>query len=228
VPAVRRGAWLVKRQIFDWAAEALGVQADDLEFKNNSVVSRSLPDKKKTLAELFRTKGVMDVIAIGNREPNPANKAVMPFGAHFAEVEVNTRTGEVKVVRLVAANDSGRVVNKKTFENTVYGGMTQTLGYALTEKRVVDRQTGRMCNANLHDYKAPSAMDVPVDHEVVPIDLKDNECNNVGCKGLGEPAHVPTAAAIANAIYDAIGVRPTNGPVDNRMILELLSKKKRG
>jgi len=228
VPAVRRGAWLVKRQIFDWAAEALGVQADDLEFKNNSVVSRSLPDKKKTLADLFRTKGVMDVIAIGNREPNPANKAVMPFGAHFAEVEVNTRTGEVKVVRLVAANDSGRVVNKKTFENTVYGGMTQTLGYALTEKRVVDRQTGRMCNANLHDYKAPSAMDVPVDHEVVPIDLKDNECNNVGCKGLGEPAHVPTAAAIANAIYDAIGVRPTNGPVDNRMILELLSKKKRG
>ena len=228
VPAVRRGAWLVKRQVFDWAAEALGVPADDLEFQGSSIVSRSRPDKKKTLEELFRSKGVMDVIAIGNREPNPADKVVMPFGAHFAEVEVNTRTGSVRVVRFVAANESGRVVNLKTFQSQVYGGMTQGLGYALTEKRVMDQQTGKMCNANLHDYKAPGALDVPVDHTVLPVDLKDNECNNVGCKGLGEPGHVPTAAALANAIYDAIGVRPVNGPVDNRMILELLSKKKRG
>ena len=227
-PAVRRGAWLVKHQIFDWAAEALGVPADDLEFKNHAVASRGNPDKKQTLDQLFRTKGVMDVIAIGNREPNPANKVVMPFSAQFAEVEVNTKTGEVKVVRLVSANDSGRVINRKTYENQVYGGMTQGLGYALTEKRVMDRQAGKMCNVNLHDYKVPGALDVPVGYEVQPVDLKDNECNNVGCKGLGEPGHVPAAAAIANAIYDAIGVRPTNSPVDNRMILELLSKKKRG
>jgi xanthine dehydrogenase YagR molybdenum-binding subunit len=227
-PAVRRGAWLVKRQVFDWAAEALGVPADDFEFSNNTVVSRSNPGKKKTLEELFRSKGVMDVIAIGNREQNPAGKAIMPFSAQFAEVEVNTKTGEVKVVRLLSANDSGRVINRKTYESQVYGGMTQGLGYALTEKRVLDRQTGKMCNANLHDYKVPGALDVPVDHEVQPVDLNDNECNNIGCKGLGEPAHVPAAAAIANAIYDAIGVHPTNGPVDNRAILELLSKKKRG
>ena len=227
-PAVRRGAWLVKKQIFEWAAEAIGLPADDFEIKGNAIVSRSTPDKKKTFEELFRSKGVMDVIAIGNREQNPAGKAVMPFSVQFAEVEVNTKTGEVKVVRLVSANDSGRVVNRRTYESQVYGGMTQGLGYALTEKRVMDRQTGKMCNPNLHDYKVPGALDVPVNYEVHPIDLKDNECNNVGCKGLGEPGHVPAAAAIANAIYDAIGVRPTQGPVDNRMILELLGKKKRG
>jgi CO/xanthine dehydrogenase Mo-binding subunit len=226
VPAVRQGAWMVKRQVFDWAAETLGMPADDLQIQDNSVVSRSNPEKKKTVEEIFRSKGVMDVIAIGNREPNPANKVVMPFGAHFAEVEVNTRTGEVRVVRFVGANDSGRVVNRKTFECQVYGGMTMGLGYGLTEKRVMDRNTGKMCNVNLHDYKVPGAMDVPVDHEVVPIDLNDNECNNVGCKGLGEPCHVPTAAAIANAVYDAIGVRPTNGPIDNKVILDLLGKKK--
>jgi CO/xanthine dehydrogenase Mo-binding subunit len=228
VPAVRRGAWLVKKQVFEWAAEAIGVPADDLEFKGNTVASRSNPDKKKTIEELFRSKGVLDVIAIGNREQNPAGKVVMPFSAQFAEVEVNTKTGGVKVVRLVSANDSGRVVNRKTYDSQVYGGMTQGLGYALTEKRVMDRQTGKMCNANLHDYKVPGALDVPLQYEVQPIDLKDNECNNVGCKGLGEPGHVPTAAAIANAICDAIGVRPTQSPVDNRMILELLGKKKRG
>jgi CO/xanthine dehydrogenase Mo-binding subunit len=227
-PAVRQGAWLVKRQVFEWAAEAFGLPADDLEFQNNTVVSRSDPGKKKTLEELFRSKGVMDVIAIGNREQNPAGKVVMPFSAQFAEVEVNTKTGEVKVVRLVSANDSGRVINRKTYENQVYGGMTQGLGYALTEKRVMGRQTGKMCNPNLHDYKVPGALDVPVNQEVQPVDLKDNECNNVGCKGLGEPGHVPTAAAIANAIYDAIGVRPTDGPVDNRMILDLLRKTRRG
>ncbi len=228
VPAVRSGAWIVKRQVLDWAAESLGVPAADLEFQKDSVVSRSDPSKKKTLDALFRSKGVMDVIGIGNRGPNPANKTIMPFGAHFIEVEVNTKTGDVKVVRMVAANESGRVINSRTFENQVFGGMTQGLGYALTEKRVVDLKTGKMCNTNLHDYKVPGALDVPVDHEVVPVDLKDNECNNVGCKGLGEPAHVPTAAAIANAVYNAIGVRPKDGPIDNRMILELLSSKKRG
>jgi CO/xanthine dehydrogenase Mo-binding subunit len=228
VPAVRQGAWLLKRQVFEWAAAALGVVVDDLEFQKNAIVSKSSPNKKRTLEQLFQSKGVMDVIAIGNRDPNPANKVVMPFGAHFAEVEVNTKTGQVKVVRIIQAQDSGRVINRKAYENLSYGGMLQTLGYALTEKRVMDRRTGTMCNPNLSDYKAPSAMEAPVNHAVLPIDLKDNECNNVGCKGLGEPCHVPTAAAIANAVYDAIGVRPTDSPLDNRMILELLSRKKRG
>lgn len=228
IPAVRKGAWLVKRQLFGWAAEALGVPVEDLEIKGNSVVSRSSPDKKKTVQELMSAHQVMDVIAVGNRDPNPAGKVTIPFAAQFAEVEVNTKTGEVRVVRLLAANESGRVINRKTFDNQVFGGMTQGLGYALTEKRVMDPQTGKMCNSNFHDYKVPTALDVPVNHQVLAIDLKDTECNIVGCKGLGEPAHVPAASAIANAIYDAIGARPTQGPIDNRTILELLAKKERG
>ena len=227
-PAVRRGAWLVKRQLLDWASEALKVDTKDLELRDNIIISRSNPEKKQTLDALMRSRGVLDVIGIGNREPNPTNKAIMPFAAHFAEVEVNTKTGEIKVVRLVGANESGRVINRNTFDSQVYGGMIQGLGYALTEKRVLDRQTGKMCNVNLHDYKLPTALDAPVDHQVEAIDPKDTECNNVGCKGSGEPAHVPAAAAIANAIYDAIRVRPTRGPVDPRMILELLSRKERG
>ncbi len=228
IPAVRKGAWLVKRQIFGWASESLGVAAEDLELKGNAVVSRSNPDKRKTLEELMRAHGVMDVITVGNRDPNPANKVTMPFAAHFAEVEVNTKTGEIRVLRLLGANESGRVINLHTFNNQVFGGMTMALGFGLTERRVLDRQTGKMCNANMHDYKVPTALDVPVDHEVLAIDPKDSECNIVGCKGSGEPAHVPTASAIANAIYDAIGVRPTDGPIEPRTILELLSSKKRG
>ncbi len=227
-PAVRKGAWLVKRQVFGWAAEALGVPEDDLELKGNSILSRSNPEKKKTIEEIFRSKGVMDVIGIGNRDPNPPKATTMPFAAHFAEVEVNTRTGEVKVLRLVGANESGRVINRKTFDNQVFGGMAQGVGFGLMEKRVLDRQTGKMCNLNMHDYKVPTALDVPVDHQVVAIDPKDTECNIVGCKGSGEPATIPTAAAVANAIYNAIGVRPTHGPIDPKTILDLLGKQKRG
>jgi CO/xanthine dehydrogenase Mo-binding subunit len=228
IPAVRRGAWIVRRQLFSWAAANLKVAVEDLALQNNTFVSRSAPDKKRTLDELMLANGVRDVIGIGNRDPNPANKATMPFAAHFAEVEVNTKTGEVKVVRLLGANESGRVINRKTFDNQVFGGMTMGLGYGLTEKRVMDRQTGKMSNVNLHDYKVPTALDVPADHRVLAIDPKDTECNIVGCKGLGEPAHVPAASAIANAIYDAIGVRPTRGPIDSKTILDLLSGKKRG
>jgi len=228
IPAVRRGAFLVKKQLLGWAAEDLGVSADDLELKDNGVVSRTRPDKKKTIAELIRAQGQMEVIAVGNRQPNPSNKRVIPFAAHFAEVEVNTKTGEIKVVRLVGANESGRVINRKTFDNQVFGGMTQGVGFGLMEKRVLDRQTGKMANLNWHDYKIPTSMDMPPDHKVVAIDPNDTECNIVGCKGLGEPAKIPAAAAVANAIYDAIGVRPTHGPVDPRTILELLAKGKRG
>ncbi|HYK91940.1 MAG TPA: xanthine dehydrogenase family protein molybdopterin-binding subunit [Acidobacteriota bacterium] len=228
IPAVRKGAWLVKRQILTWASESLGLAVGELELKGNLVVSRANPEKRKSVEELMRAHGVMDVIGIGNRDPNPANKATMPFAAHFAEVEVNTKTGEIKVVRLLGANESGRVINLKTFNNQVFGGMTMALGFGLTEKRVLDAQTGKMCNANMHDYKVPTALDVPVDHTVVAIDPKDTECNIVGCKGSGEPAHVPTASAIANAIYNAIGVRPTCGPIEPKTILELLSDKKRG
>jgi CO/xanthine dehydrogenase Mo-binding subunit len=226
IPAVRRGAWLVKRQIMAWAAEALGVPESDVAWKVAEFASRSNPEKKKTLEEVMRANGVLDLIGIGNRDANPRNKATMPFGAHFAEVEVNTKTGEVKVLRLLAANESGRVINRKTFDNQIIGGMTQAQGYALTEKRVMDRQTGKMCNLNFHDYKIPTALDIPVNTTTVAIDPKDTECNIVGCKGLGEPAHIPTAAAIANAIYNAIGVRPVNSPIDPRTILDLLNKKR--
>jgi len=74
-------------------------------------------------------------------------------------------------------------------------------------------QTGQVLTANLHDYKLPTAMDVPGDMTCLPIDPHDTECNTTGTKGVGEPATIPTAAAIANAIYDAVGVRMTVAPI---------------
>jgi len=100
------------------------------------------------------------------------------------------------------------------------------IGLAMTEARVLDRQTGKMVNANLYDYKIPTAKDVPADLTCVPIDMHDTECNTTGTKGLGEPAHIPTAAAIANAFYHATGIRITATPISAPKIVELLAERK--
>jgi xanthine dehydrogenase YagR molybdenum-binding subunit len=144
-------------------------------------------------------------------------------------VEVNTRTGEVTVLRFVAAHDSGRILNRLTFNNQVVGGITMGIGYALIEQRVLDRgQTGKMINANLHDYKIPTALDVPADISAVVVDLEDTECNTTGAKGCGEPVTIPTAAAVANAVYHAIGVRISKGPITPDKILEMLRAQGKG
>lgn len=166
---------------------------------------------------------------MGVRAPHPRDKSIRPFIAHFAEIEVNKRTGEVRVLRMVAAHDSGRVMNLATYTNQVRGGITMGIGFGLTEQRVMDPNTGRMVNANFHDYKIPTAKDVPADLTVVPIDLHDMEVNSTGTKGLGEPAMIPTAAAIANAFYHATGVRATVSPITPANVLNLLNQgRKRG
>ena len=151
-----------------------------------------------------------------------------PFAAHFAEVEVNTLTGEVKVLRFLAAQDSGRVLNALTFENQVQGGITMGIGLALTEARVLDRgQTGKMVNRNWHDYKVPTALDVPADQGVISMEMYDHAANSTSVKGVGEPATIPTAAAVANAIYHACGVRTPDTPVNPTRLVELLNAAKR-
>jgi CO/xanthine dehydrogenase Mo-binding subunit len=102
------------------------------------------------------------------------------------------------------------------------------IGFALTEHRVLDSQTGKMVNANWHDYKIATAKDVPADLTCVPIDMHD-DWNNTSTKGIGEPATVPAAAAIANAFYNATGIRITAAPITVPKIVSLLAeRRKRG
>ena len=174
----------------------------------------------------MRRRGLL--LGVGTRGPNPDKKAVNPFVAQFCEVEVNTRTGEVRVLRFLSSNDSGRVMNRLTYDGQVIGGVTMGLGLALTEQRVLDRQTGKMVNRNWHDYKIPTAMDVPPEITSLPIEVADNEANIAGAKGLGEPVTIPTAAAVANAVYDAVGIRVTESPISPMRLVALLAEKRPG
>lgn len=223
-PAVRAAAIEVKRQLMELAATELERPADELALRDGKIMPAKDPDRAVALADLRGLRARQVVVGVGRRHPHPEGKIALPFAAQFAEVEVNTLTGEVRVLRLVAAHDSGRVMNRLTYDNQVFGGVTMGIGLALTEERILDsRQTGRVVNANWHDYKLPTAKDVPLDQTCVPIDPHDTECNTTGAKGLGEPAHIPTAAAIANAVYHATGVRVTHGPITRGRMLSALA-----
>ena len=145
------------------------------------------------------------------------------FGSQGAEVEVDLETGKVRVLHFVAAHDVGRVINRQTLRGQVIGGLVMGLGYALSED--YKREQGRNINPDLLDYKIFSSadMDFPIDVEFIE---SDEEKGPFGAKGVGEPGLVPAAPAIANAIYDAIGVRITSLPITPEKIFSALRDKR--
>ncbi len=165
------------------------------------------------------------IVSKGARGPNPENVKVRTFGAQFAEVEVDVQTGDVTVTRVVAVHDFGRVLNPLTLGSQVEGGIVQGTGFALMEERFIDPLTGRSMNSNLEAYKIPTMLDVPF-IEYSFIDHPDEICNSIGSKGAGEPPIIPTAAAIANAVFDATGVRVRSLPITREKLLEEMAKAK--
>jgi xanthine dehydrogenase YagR molybdenum-binding subunit len=172
----------------------------------------------------LRRRGL--VVGIGYRGHNLEGKVVNPFAAQFCEVEVDRRTGVVRVVRFLGAHDSGRVMNRLTYDNQVFGGITMGIGLALTEERVLDHgQTGKMANRSWQDYKVPTMLDVPPEMVSLPIEIPDPESNTAGAKGLGEPVTIPTAAAVANAVYHATGARAVEAPITPARLMALLAAR---
>ena len=227
-PAVRAAALHVKQQLLEMAGRELKTEADQLDLKNGEIVSTIDPTKKIRIPSLTQLKRQGVILGIGHRGPNPDKKVVNPFGAQFCEVEVNIQTGEVKVLRFLAAQESGRVMNRLTYDNQVVGGITWGVGLALTEARILDvQQTGKMVNRNWHDYKIPTALDVPAEVISLPIEPEDTEANTTGAKGLGEPVTIPTAAAIANAVYNAIGIRITRTPINPLTLCPLFAARRK-
>lgn len=161
------------------------------------------------------------LITNGARGENPDGYSVQTFGAQFADVSVDTETGIVTVNRIVASHDIGRVLNRKTLENQFHGGMIQGMSYALMEERIIDQNTGKVLTTNLHNYKLPTVKDIP-EMEIIIVSESDPLVNSTGVKGIGEPAIIPTAAAIANAVYNAIGVRIKSLPITPDKVLNAL------
>jgi len=220
-PPARDAAAEVRKQLFEMASEQLKVPASELALKDGKIIAG---DRQVAMGEIRAFAEQQVIVGVGTRKPNPPDQVIHPFAVQFAEVEVNKRTGEMKVLRMLGAHDSGRAMNLLTYRNQVFGGMVMGIGFGATERRIMDASSGRVINANWHDYKLPTALDAPAEVACVPVDPKD-ESNNLGAKGLGEPATIPSASAVANAFYNATGVRITDAPMSTSNIVAALNAK---
>ena len=213
----------MKQQLLEAAALVLEEEPEDLQVRDGVVfLKNGEPANGVTVAEVAGRIAPKMLQGQGARGPNPEDKTIRTFGVQCVEVEVDTVTGEITLLRLVASHDCGRIINPKTVDSQIIGGVTQGIGFALTEARVIDAASGIVLNANLEEYKVPTVADVPpITHAAV--DVPDLEANNTGAKGIGEPPLIPTAAAIANAVYDATGVRLRHAPLSRRKLVEALA-----
>ena len=224
-PAVRVAALEARTRLLEAAAALLGepdaaAAPGELEARGSVVAVRGT-DRALSFADVCGKLGEVMIIGQGSRGPNPERTAICAFGAQFVEVEVDTETGIVRVLRVVSAHDSGRIINPTLAESQVEGGVLQGIGYALFEERVMDRALGVQLNPTMHDYKIPTILDAPT-IEVIFVDGADVVANHTGAKGLAEPPIIPTAPAIANAVADALGVEPTEIPLTPWRVLDLL------
>lgn len=221
-PAVRMAAHDAREHLLDIASQVFEIPRESLSVQESLFMSPALKEPIAVEALLSKLGNFM-IIGRGSRSPNPEEVNVNTFGAQFAEVEVDIETGEVKVMKIFAIHDSGRVINPLTISSQIEGGVIQGMGFGLVEQRVIDRATGAVVNGDLENYKISTCLDISeIIHEM--IDRPDPYANNLGSKGVGEPPIIPTAPAIANAVADAIGVRIKDLPITREKIFRALRR----
>jgi len=223
--AVKAAAEDARRQILETAAQRLEVPVEDLDCVGGVVRSRADPEKSITFDRLARMTtgfGAAYPPVVG-RGAVAARKQAPGFSVQAAEVEVDTDTGQVRVLGYVTVQDVGFAVNPLSVEGQMEGATAQGIGMGLFEEMLYDDR-GRLLNPGLLDYRLPTAADVPhIETLIVEVPSEDGP---YGARGVGEPPVTPGSAAIANAIHDAIGVRITEIPITPERILRSLGKVK--
>jgi len=231
--AVFRAANEMKKMLLEEAASMLEANIQDLELKDQKVFVKGSSSVFVSFADIASsveygkekalvahgyyngpelTEDFDPVSYVGY--PSPA----MVFGTHIAEVEVDPDTGKVEVVNFVAAHDLGKAINPMLAEGQIEGGVAQGVGWALIEDLQFDN--GKIVNPNFHDYKILTIKDTP---KITPLLIETIDPNGpFGAKGIGECAMVPTAAAVVNAIYDAVGVRIKELPATSEKVFTAL------
>ncbi|WP_372814861.1 molybdopterin cofactor-binding domain-containing protein [Psychrobacter sp.] len=204
----------------------------DLKDKLAEITGISLTESKEYDFSNFQTHSLADIVAQYDDQKVSAKGQIAPgknakshrqasFGANFAEVAVHRVTGEIRVKRMTGAFAAGRILNHKTATSQCYGGMIFGIGSALMEQVIHDKRDGRLCNHNLAEYHVPVNADVPQLH-VILIEEDDPYTNPMHIKGIGETAIAGAAAAIANAVYNAVGVRVYDFPITlDKLLYEL-------
>lgn len=233
--AVKKAATRAARQLLAAASSYLGRPADELQFIQGKLVDRASGTAAASFKEivplLSHLKAGQPFVGVAHYDPgtafaDPETKygnlsPAYPFAAHVAEVEVDVETGQVRLKNYVAANDVGKAINPLLVKGQLAGGLAQGLGYALSEHLIVSG--GEIVYKTLLDYRIPTMADMP---DMVPLIIEAEDPNGpYGAKSVGEAAMDPVAAAICNAIYDAVGVRITRLPVRAETLLNAIRSR---
>jgi len=232
--AVKVAAADAKQQLLEmahnapWSPDRLkeGVEhPEDLDIKDSMIYVKADPSRRATIKEVFQTGGAPIIIGRARRHdlpyPGPAATITMTC---FADVEVDTETGSVHVLKVVQCTDSGRIINPAICENQTYGAALMSFGYALMEEIIFDPITGKPLNLALSDYWWPTSMDAPAMDAIFSENI--DTVGPLGAKGIGEASIILPHAAIANAIYSAIGVRMSQLPISPDKVLKALGEIK--
>ncbi len=230
-----------RQQILEVAGDVLEASPKDLELRDERVWVKGSPERSVPLAKLWKsgmysrgqypilgrgaysTSGIYDPLDPVTGRSKRAT-AFWMYAAQAAEVEVDLETGKVTVLRLTAAHDVGKAINPQTCQQQIEGALVMGLGQALFEQLVIDQ--GRPVNPSFIDYKIPCTLDIP-QLETILVEAEHND-GPFGAKGLGEPGLAPTAAAIGNAILDAVGVRMCDLPITPEKVLCALRERVKG
>ncbi|SHG62931.1 purine hydroxylase beta subunit apoprotein [Thermosyntropha lipolytica DSM 11003] len=231
--AIKMAAEELKKELINIAVKELGLNSDaGLEMKDGKIYLKILPDKCITLAQIaakqsepLRTFATFtaQTVQIDPETGQGAPYWPYTFSACAVEVEVDTETGQVEIIKAAHAQDVGRAINPKMIEGQMEGGFAMAMGYVLYED--LGLENGRIWNNKLSTYIIPTAMDMP---EIQNIIVEDPESTApYGAKGIGEPVMIPVGPAILNAIYDAVGVRMTEIPVTPMKLLQAIREKEK-
>jgi len=233
--AIVRAAEAARELLFEAAAPLLGVKADQLEARDKRIQVLGFPSKSLPISEVaLHAETNVGRPAIGSASYNPPTVPMDPetgqgkpfntyvYATQIAEVEVDDETGEVEILRIVAVHDCGTPINPMLVEGQIQGGISMGVGFALQEEILF--KDGVQVNPNLTNYIMPTSLDMPE----LEVELVDNydPTGPFGAKGAGEPTAVPTAAAIMNAIYDAVGVRITSLPATAEKVMMAILEKR--
>jgi xanthine dehydrogenase YagR molybdenum-binding subunit len=219
-PTVRVAAEAARDALFAQVAPTLGAETTALEAKGGRIAVKAAGGKSVPWRDACKLLGTEPINAPGQWEKGLSD--VGTSGVQFADVEVDIETGVTRVKKIVCVQDAGMIVDRLTAESQCIGGIIMGLGFALYEHRILDRNTGQMVNPNMEFYLLPGMSDIPV-IDVTLVDQPDR-----GVVGLGEPPTISTAAAVANAVANAIGVRVRRLPLTPEAVLTALEHERAG
>jgi CO/xanthine dehydrogenase Mo-binding subunit len=219
-PAVQEAAYDARKKLFEFASKKMDALPDRLQSANNMIYVKDDPDRAISFDKALESLPSEGVTGTGSRIPNPSDWEFNVFSAKACEVEVDTETGQVNVLKVATAHEVGRALNPQAVESQLYGGVVMGLGFAMTEEPWIDEKTGTMLNPDLHQYRPGTILECP---EIAAFTVEaEDPFFAFSAKALGNGVLIGIAPAVRAAVAHATGIWINDLPITPDKILDAL------